>query len=396
MTTTSLSIPSSAQLPFSHVLSKSSLHFHAESMEKLKQQGYLVIDHALPYSCTKGIKEEILYLDELSLLHNNSTAYVQKHEEGQRAVISSLFPKPHIYETELLPNILPLTPILNDIQTQLIPHLERIFQRYLPELEIFSGSTAIKVQINRSLGAFNYHYDSPGGKKDTRRLTCLLYLNEEYTESDGGQIKLQPFLSSAVEIVPSFNRMVLFRSDVMLHRVLTALKHRVCMTIWFHGKSEEEQAINDQMLIPKHAAHSQNSAQDELEQDYIDSMLKFLKYPAYQRSLSKCIYFDEWKESIGAAHAGSGDVQLIQSLEADVKRLLQLNHVGSLVPMLMQLQQTKPTHTVPALTSTQLMQQHEESERAYERYLCEQAELAAEKPLELDVPSNQISFLDFL
>ena len=72
-------------------------------------------------------------------------------------------------------------------------------------------------------GCFPYHYDNPG-PPSKRQLTCIIYLNPDWTEGDGGELVLWPFLSDSVVIAPKMNRMVIFRSDLVLHRVKPAVK----------------------------------------------------------------------------------------------------------------------------------------------------------------------------
>ena len=105
-------------------------------------------------------------------------------------------------------------------------------------------------------GCFPWHYDNPC-RPNKRRVTCLVYLNPDWTAGDGGEIVLAPFLDRAVswhhivlpaaqlaqaaittghgwtqqdtvahttqlqvKITPIFDRAVFFLSDRVLHRVL--------------------------------------------------------------------------------------------------------------------------------------------------------------------------------
>ena len=76
----------------------------------------------------------------------------------------------------------------------------------------------VKLQIN-TCGAFPYHFDNPGGARQNRKLTCILYLNEAYEDKCGGEIVLVPFMGPFVTIRPIFNRLVVFQSETVLHRV---------------------------------------------------------------------------------------------------------------------------------------------------------------------------------
>ncbi len=64
-----------------------------------------------------------------------------------------------------------------------------------------------------------------------RRLTLITYLNEDWTEADGGQLVL--YLPEGTrEILPVGGRTILFRSDELEHEVRTAHRARMSMTGW--------------------------------------------------------------------------------------------------------------------------------------------------------------------
>ena len=72
-------------------------------------------------------------------------------------------------------------------------------------------------------GCFPMHVDAI----DDRMITAILYVNETWKESDGGQLWIQPwFQSKPVEIAPENNRLVLFSSKYTLHRTLPSPSSR--------------------------------------------------------------------------------------------------------------------------------------------------------------------------
>ena len=56
------------------------------------------------------------------------------------------------------------------------------------------------------------------------------HLNEGWVKGDGGELKIHKPLERVVD--PVFNRLVLFRSDTVLHEVLPARKPRRSLTGW--------------------------------------------------------------------------------------------------------------------------------------------------------------------
>jgi len=143
---------------------------------------------------------------------------------------------------------------------------------------------AIKVQLNTGGGSFPWHYDNPG-PPNRRKLTVVMYLNPNYSEGDGGEIVLCPFLSKSIVIPPLHRRAVFFYSDRILHRVLPSKVKRVCFTMWFNGSDVNTK--EDVVLSKEHLKFS----------SYDDAQCFFTKSPL-QRVISRAVYADEYLESL--------------------------------------------------------------------------------------------------
>ena len=88
-------------------------------------------------------------------------------------------------------------------------------------------------------GFYTRHYDNPrllkGGTDNLRRLTILLYLNQDWDETQlGGQLRLHVKTNDALDvtIAPKANRCVLFFADLIEHEVLPSYGNRLALTIW--------------------------------------------------------------------------------------------------------------------------------------------------------------------
>jgi hypothetical protein len=232
--------------------------------------------------------------------------------------------------------LLNAVPRIATVYLKCIPIMEKVLSRLLPELQLYAGDTSLKIQVvDGSQGAFPFHYDSPGGKKDSRRLTCLLYLNPDWREEDGGVLRLQPFLQAPVDVAPVMDRLVLFYSEQLLHRVSPCNKFRAMFTIWIHGTSMEDTTPHDHTPTHTHTdshththidSHSHEKANKENEdnraEEFAQHWMALLEKPYIQRQLSKAVYFEEWRDSYLQAHNKDDDANvLIESLEADVKAL---------------------------------------------------------------------------
>ena len=97
----------------------------------------------------------------------------------------------------------------------------------------------VRIQINAGHGGcYTMHTDSgtaSGGAGQTLCLTALIYLNEEWQEGDGGELRVFPYPHAAEVIPPVMGRLVLFEPR-MVHDVLPNYKKRFCFTLWCSQK----------------------------------------------------------------------------------------------------------------------------------------------------------------
>lgn len=71
---------------------------------------------------------------------------------------------------------------------------------------------------------------------DRRALTCIVYLNDNWTAGDGGQLRFWPDPSGegeSIDIVPAGGTVVIFLSELFWHEVLPAHRQRLALTGWF-------------------------------------------------------------------------------------------------------------------------------------------------------------------
>lgn len=106
---------------------------------------------------------------------------------------------------------------------------------------VFRTTTTILVKLKVCVGVFGTDYHAQIcshltiGPPSRRKLTCIVYLNENWKKGDGGELVLWPFLQKPIVIPPLMDRLVMFRSDLLLHRVLPSTVPRYCFTVWVDG-----------------------------------------------------------------------------------------------------------------------------------------------------------------
>jgi SM-20-related protein len=87
-------------------------------------------------------------------------------------------------------------------------------------------------------GAFYRKHRDRFTDNDERMLSSVLYLNPEWSDAQGGQLRLYDANDDpCVDILPRLGTFVLFRSETVPHEVLPATHHRYSLTAWFRRRS---------------------------------------------------------------------------------------------------------------------------------------------------------------
>jgi SM-20-related protein len=71
-----------------------------------------------------------------------------------------------------------------------------------------------------------------------RTLTCILYLNHDWKNSDGGQLRFYLDGGKHIDILPQGGTLVTFLSDRFWHEVLPSSRERMSITGWLKTRGE--------------------------------------------------------------------------------------------------------------------------------------------------------------
>lgn len=193
---------------------------------KIGEDGFCVIDHFLDKPTIIALAEEAQVLMETSAMKEAGTG---RSQITQNKTIRG----DHIYW-------------LDENKASLVQ------QRYFAHME------ALRLNLNRDLylglfalechlavyppGSFyKKHLDCFANStpdKPLRRISCIVYLNEDWQTSDGGQLRLylnqeSTHDSSAyLDILPIAGRAVMFLSEIFYHEVLPSSRQRKSLTGW--------------------------------------------------------------------------------------------------------------------------------------------------------------------
>ena len=72
--------------------------------------------------------------------------------------------------------------------------------------------------------------------QDTRVITLITYLNENWTEDDGGELQLYLKDGKTISVQPNAGTLVCFMSAEFEHEVLPAKRERASLTGWFRKR----------------------------------------------------------------------------------------------------------------------------------------------------------------
>jgi SM-20-related protein len=75
-------------------------------------------------------------------------------------------------------------------------------------------------------------------KDDHRKLSVICYLNENWKEDEGGQLRIY-LPDKDMDVLPLAGRLVCFRSDQLEHEVLPATRPRLSITGWILDQHAE-------------------------------------------------------------------------------------------------------------------------------------------------------------
>lgn len=213
--------------------------------QQIQQQLLSAIPNAdvLPIEAVRAIRQQSMALRRQGRFEQSVSERVDVNGQVQRFDKEGVFacePDGQDYETapDMLLYMSTIISFLPPLLNQVYNHHHHHHQYNQSSEEQGSGTGA--AALNLSNQAFNAKLavTSPGGstyplhidntlgvsgsptEDDTRKLTCILYLNPDYVQGDGGELRVLLLGQQCVDLTPVGGRMVIFWSDDIPHEVL--------------------------------------------------------------------------------------------------------------------------------------------------------------------------------
>jgi SM-20-related protein len=190
-------------------------------LNDLEQRGWSVQEHFFTNELTQQLKETLVHLHQqgnfkqAGIGRKNNTHI----EQSIRSDEISWFEETNLNESQ--------QKFIN-ISKTLQESINQKFYLGLFELEIHFALYAPDAFYKRHLDQHK--------NQDARVITLIVYLNENWSKEDGGELQLYLNNGDTVSVLPNAGTLVCFMSADFEHEVLPAKRERASLTGWFRKR----------------------------------------------------------------------------------------------------------------------------------------------------------------
>lgn len=215
--------------------SKMLSQYFAENLEEqlscIATHGFCVMDNFIMPTLITALAKEVITLNNASSMHEAGTGQTQVTLNKQLRG-DSIYWLDEIDATDAQ-----LTYFIK--MEALRVALNQYLYLGLFALESHMAFYPIGASYKKHLDRFQAKQNSRVVDQAVRQISCILYLNQDWLEDDGGHLRLylnqhtEMTTTSHLDISPIGGRLVMFLSDTFYHEVLPATKDRISLTAWF-------------------------------------------------------------------------------------------------------------------------------------------------------------------
>ncbi len=189
--------------------------------QAITEQGYAISDHFFPASTIIALRKHADKLHQNGHMKLAGTGLQAEHQaiRGDHVM--------WIQDDDTTPCVQIYLQKMHALQQA----LNQQFFLNLHELEAHLAVYPIGARYAKHLDQFNQ------GRNALRQVSCVLYLNTDWQEAFGGQLRMYLPEGKQLDIFPAGGRLVTFMSGEFIHEVLPANHPRVSLTGWFRQRA---------------------------------------------------------------------------------------------------------------------------------------------------------------
>ncbi|MDZ4141210.1 MAG: 2OG-Fe(II) oxygenase [Methylotenera sp.] len=221
------------------MLSQYIAHNLEEQLNKITEHGFCVMDDFMLQASILVLADEISALNAAAHLHKAGTGKSQINlNEDLRGDSICWLNEANASVAQLV-----YFKQMEKLRVGLNEHLYLGLFALESHLALYPIGAGYKKHIDR----FKIDTNTRTIDQAVRQVSCILYLNQDWLEEDGGHLRL--YLNQAdvsldvpplplpdityLDIAPIGGRLVMFLSDTFYHEVLAATRNRASLTGWF-------------------------------------------------------------------------------------------------------------------------------------------------------------------
>lgn len=206
---------------------------------ELNTNGFCILNDFMPDTIANSILREVKELDSSGVFKDGQlSGGVTSSEEGEKYSEKKIRGDRITWIEGNQANVANIKQLMTRVDN-LVVHCNSVSCE-LGDYDIQGRTKAMVACYPGQQTGYIRHVDNPD--EDGRCLTTILYLNKDWTDSDGGKLRVyKPTCKYDVE--PLFNRLLLFWSDMRTpHEVMPSNAVRYAVTMWYFDKKQREQA----------------------------------------------------------------------------------------------------------------------------------------------------------
>jgi hypothetical protein len=192
--------------------------------------GFCVIDNVAGAELCKIMRAEAV------AFHDNGAMGQSYSEAADESGALQRFEKPGVFSLELNGNEVDKGSFLLHYTAAILHTIPQLINHHL-DASLSSSNYGTKLAVTRGGAKYPKHVDNVGAP-DHRKLTCIYYLNGDWEESNGAELRVWGNRGLVEDIAPLGDRLVFFWSDQIVHEVLSntaelsASSDRYALTLW--------------------------------------------------------------------------------------------------------------------------------------------------------------------